>query len=390
MRIAFLVIGNGRRSNYLDGNSIKTGGGGASGTDTSNILVAEYLANHGHEVVLCTDRLEPQIEKQFLEKGISPPAGKIVNRVAYTDLNFSGIENKVFDILVNNLWFENYEDLPIKVTKGLIYWSHMQWLYGIGNIKKFVTDNKLKLGVISISHWEKQMNLGAIQSFTQEIPNFLTEIIPNPVTDDIIKKVKELNIPKKPGKFVFHAAWARGGEIAYKLIKNLEIKDKELHAFDYLMVAPNYNDPMLISHAGVDKFTVFKHLAECEYYLYPLYTPYQDVHKDTFGCVIAEAIALGVTPITYPLGALPEYFSDFCKWVDVPQPFNVLEMQNEPLTKDYQGIFNTDDYLRKGLNSLYTEPSLKSYVQEKGYDYILSNFSIDIIGQKWVEFINKL
>jgi hypothetical protein len=48
MRIAFVLIGNSRRSNYLDGNTLRYGKGGGSGTDTSTIVVAEQLALHGH------------------------------------------------------------------------------------------------------------------------------------------------------------------------------------------------------------------------------------------------------------------------------------------------------------------------------------------------------
>ena len=40
MRIAILVIGNSRRSNYLNGQNLRYGNGGGSGTDTSSVLVA--------------------------------------------------------------------------------------------------------------------------------------------------------------------------------------------------------------------------------------------------------------------------------------------------------------------------------------------------------------
>ena len=62
MRIAFIVIGNSRRSNYLNGYNLRYGSGGGSGTDTSSVLVAEYLAKQGHEVVFVADKLEPRLE----------------------------------------------------------------------------------------------------------------------------------------------------------------------------------------------------------------------------------------------------------------------------------------------------------------------------------------
>ena len=36
MRIVFTVIGNSRRSNYLNGDTLRYGGGGGSGTDSSS------------------------------------------------------------------------------------------------------------------------------------------------------------------------------------------------------------------------------------------------------------------------------------------------------------------------------------------------------------------
>ena len=65
MRIAFIVIGNSRRSNYLNGHTLRYGNGGGSGTDGSSILMAEHLAKQGHEVVFVTDRLEPRLEEEY-------------------------------------------------------------------------------------------------------------------------------------------------------------------------------------------------------------------------------------------------------------------------------------------------------------------------------------
>jgi hypothetical protein len=126
MRIAFIVIGNSRRSNYLNGHTLRYGNGGGSGTDGSSILMAEHLAKQGHEVVFVTDRLEPRLEEEYRNRGITFVPGREFYGVKYTNIDFEGIENKEFDILVSMLWFHDYKSLPIKVTKSVIYWSHMQ------------------------------------------------------------------------------------------------------------------------------------------------------------------------------------------------------------------------------------------------------------------------
>ena len=98
MRIVFILIGNSRRSNYLDGDTIRYGKGGGSGTDGSTIIIAEQLAKAGHEVVITSDRLEPLLEQTYAAQGLHFNAGKTVRGVTYTDIFFEGVENREFDI----------------------------------------------------------------------------------------------------------------------------------------------------------------------------------------------------------------------------------------------------------------------------------------------------
>ena len=86
MRIVFTVLGNSRRSNYLDGDTLRNGNGGGSGTDTSSIVVAEQLAAQGHDVVLVSEKLEARLQEEYAKKGIHFNAGKKVRGVTYTDL----------------------------------------------------------------------------------------------------------------------------------------------------------------------------------------------------------------------------------------------------------------------------------------------------------------
>ncbi len=390
MRIAFLVIGNSRRSNYLNGETMRYGGGGGSGTDTSSIIVAEELSKHGHEVVYASERLEPNLDKKLESKGLGFVAGKKVRGVTYTDMSFSNIENKEFDILVSSLWFNDYKNLPIKVCKSLIYWSHMQWIYGLSEIIDFVNSNNLKLGIVNISNWEKKMNQRTADSLLNSCPNSLSTIIPNPIMDDIIEEVLSTNPIRKKHKFIFHAAWARGGNVAVEAVRKLNLKDSEFHAFDYLMATHDHKDSFFKLHNGVDKKTLFTHLAESEYFIYPLYTPYQDVHKDTFSCVVAESIALGCIPVTYRLGALPENFEGYCSWLDFPSGSDSEKMQNEPLSKDLNGIFKCSDNIVEKIIFLENNPNLKDKVKQEGKKFILDRFNSQKVGNMWIDFINQL
>jgi len=391
MRIAFILIGNSRRSNYLNGETLRYGGGGGSGTDTSTILVAEYLASQGHDVVVVTEKLEPLLEKTYAEEGKFFPRGETIRGVQYTDIDFNHIDNKEFDVLVNSLWFQDYNKLPIKVTKSLIYWCHMQWIYGIDETVNYAKENNLSLGFVNISEWEKEMNKGVIESAINRYENTKTKLIPNPICDDIVEEVLSENIQRKPHKFIFHASWARGGNVAIDAVEKLNFPDKEFHAFDYLITIHDHQHPYFYRHDGVDKKTLFRHLAESEYFLYPLYTPYQDVHKDTFSCVVAEAIALGAIPITYPLGALPENFDGYCQWIQFPDGIEQEKLQKESLTKDLEGNFkNNIEYILNSINYLENNPDIKNNIRENGKKYILDAFNIKKIGNMWIDFLNNL
>jgi glycosyltransferase involved in cell wall biosynthesis len=392
MRIAFIVIGNSRRSNYLNGFNLRYGNGGGSGTDTSSVLVAEYLANQGHEVVFVTEKLEPQLEAEYQSRGRKYVPGESFYGVKYTNLDFDGIENKTFDILISMLWFHDYKKLPITVTKSLIYWSHMQWVYGINEITDYVKENNLSLGFVHISDWERGMTGDLSQSIKDRENDVNVQIstIPNPIMDEMINQVVSSNPKRKPHKFVFHAAWARGGNVAVQAVRELNFPDSEFHSFDYLMATHNHQDPFFNLHNGVDKKTLFTNIAESEYFIYPLYTPYQDVHKDTFSCVVAEAIALGAIVVTYPLGALPENFDGYCAWLDFPPNTNPEQMQKEALSKDLEGKFNYTANIVEKIKFLEENPQIKDEIRQKGKDYIVSKFNVNTVGQMWDDLISKL
>jgi glycosyltransferase involved in cell wall biosynthesis len=391
MRIVFIVLGNSRRSNYLTGETLRYGGGGGSGTDTSSIVAAECLAKAGHEVVFAFDKLEPQLEESY-EKFVP---GTKINGVQYTFREtFEGIDNLEFDVLISSLWFQDYENMPIKISKALIYWSHMQWVYGLDEMIRYVNNNDLNFAFVHISSWQKEMVQGCVDHMKNNMKNFKKEVlIPNPIMDDIVKEVESLNIVRKPHKFIFHASWARGGNVAHEVVKRLPYEDKELHAFDYLMTIHDHRDSFFHIHQGVDKLSLFKHLAESEYFLYPLYTPYQDVHKDTFSCVVAEAIAMGTIVLTYPLGALPENFSEYCVWVDPPKGMtqeDLANMQKDSLSKDLEGRFrdNEEAFVEK-IKYLEENPQIKQKYKSGG-NYIIESFNAEKVGNMWNELIHDL
>jgi len=390
MRIAIIIIGNTRRSSYLNGYSIRYGGGGASGTDTSSILVGEYLAKQGHEVVIVTDKLDDPLEQEFKNRGEVYVPGSISYGVTYTNIDFEGVKNKTFDVLINMLWFDKYKELPIKVTKSIVYWAHMQWVYGTEELRQFAIKNNISVGVVNVSGWQKKMSQGTIDYLKNNYNRVRQLTISNPIFDEMIKEVNSTNPQKKKGKFIFHATWPTGGTVALDAVKQVNIEGKEFHALDYFISVDHSDEKWFYNHKGCDRKTVFSHLAESEYFIYPLWTIHQVVRRDTFACTVAEALAMGTIVLTYPLGALPEVFKDCCVWLDAPPGVDLDYLQSQDLARDENNLFKYTKNIVDKIHYLEKNPDIKEHYKNVGKKYIMDNYNIEKIGKVWVNFLNEL
>lgn len=354
MKIVFLLVGTEGRPVVLNGETIRYGKAPSSGTDQSVILVSEYLVSKGHDVTIVLHKTDKQS----------------CRGVKYTDFSYEGLVGSDVDVLVSALWFDKYKDIPFKVTKGLVYWYHMAWVYCINEMIEFCNDHKLKMGFVNVSKWAQSQNEWSIKLGQSSIENTVDTIIPNPIMVDLIDEIEsEEAVQKRERSSIFHAQYGRGGDVAHRTLKDLGWED--MHLFDYVNPAN-----------GTDKKIVFRKLLESDYFIYPLYHPNGCVYKDTFSCSVAEAIASGVIVVTYPLGAIPEYFSDGCVFIDFPEETNMDKMLSETVTCDAQYMDSIDTVKRKILD-IENTPGLKETIRSRSKNTIKSRFSIDVVGMLW-------
>jgi len=360
MRIAFILPGTESRLKPLNGYSIRYGSAACSGTDQSVIFVAEHLAKKGHEVVISLDNVDE--------------TGSVIENVIYTNRLFEKIENKEFDILITCLWMGDYKNIPIKVTKSLIYWYHLAWGYSMSEILDYVKEHNLTFGMVCPSKWCESHVKHDWEYFSSNmsLPSS-KKIIPNPIDTNLAKKTIEKNNQRSAKSSVFHAQGNRGLHLVERVLSELQWPKAKI--MDYL------------DHSiGQDKQCVFDYLSKGEYFIFPLMTDDWTVYKDTFSCSVAEAIALGCIVITYPLGAIPELFKDNCIFLNFPEGSDIKNLLEERLTRGATYLNNTENIKNK-LIELEANPTLKEKIRENAFSFIENNFSIKLVGEMWDEFI---
>jgi glycosyltransferase involved in cell wall biosynthesis len=359
MTIVFTLPGTEPRPKVINGETTRFGGAACSGTDQSVILVSEYLASNGYDVTIVLHKTD----------------FKTINNVKYTDFSYSGISKEV-DILIANLWFDDYDKLPFRVTKSLFYWYHMAWGYSMAEIEKFCLHYQLDLNLIYPSSFALSQTISCFDDYRNKGISTKNFIIPNPLDEELIEKVLKEPIERNKKQVIFHAQYGRGGDVAKRALEEFNSEYK-LEVLDYI-------NP----ENGVDKLTLFRKLAGSEIFLFPLYHPNGTVYKDTFSCSVAEAIALGVKVITYPLGAFTEYFNEGCYYANFPINADINDLARERVSLDAHYMKETDT-LVEALDIVVN--NTPEYL--KNLDYTTSNFrtrlGINRIGKEWLDIIKK-
>ena len=369
MKVLYLLTGNECRNGPVNGDTIRANVG-ASGTDQSTILVAEYLANKGFDVTIAAPN------------GGVP--GSKIRGVIYTNMNFDGIEDKSFDVLINTLWFQDFKSLPITITKGIVSITHVPYVFGFDQIKELITENNLLYGVVHLSNWCKDLNTACAHALC---PTVFEAVIPNPLMTDVIEDIMRSPQPQRnEHDCIFHAAWVRGGHLALKSIKEMGWDDGKIYIFDYLMGM--HHDPQIASMGSVGKKQVLERIAQCGYFVYPLVREDGEIHKDTFACVIAEACAMGAIVITYPVAALPETYEDVVHWLPFPNDTKDLDhILTAPLSHDT--AFLQNDAIKDALKFFDENPVARDKLRLKAKEFVMHRYSVERIGKMWSDYLGN-
>ena len=185
----------------------------------------------------------------------------------------------------------------------------------------------------------------------------------NAVNDEIFTN-NDLDYASKKGNFVFFASYERGGEICVKIFNKLvkTYPDIKLHITSYEPEDKSRissNNKNILKYSSLSKKEIKLLLDKCDYFIYPLVNHHTgSVHHDTFACVVLEALACGVSVITWDVACLKNVYRDNiylipppkCQGYDPLQPFatnkNMLSDESIKLFVDKVKSIESDQNLK--------------------------------------------
>lgn len=341
----------------MDGELIRTGGSGVSGTEQSAVLVAEHLAGKGHDVAIVTFNANLSFEK--------------VRGVWYTNFTYMGLQNIDVDLLVVHSMHTIFR-FPFQSVRCLVTWCVCAGIQHQAAIARFVAEKKCTYGIVHISKWAEAVT-------RVDIPVHFAVQIPNPVMFDVLERFYDT--PKKPKSMVFHAVWERGGDVARRVYDKLGWASQggTFSVFDYN-----------IPEKSADKFTVLQTVAESEYFVFPLVLPSGSISKETFACVAAEACALGAILITIGCGSLPQFYGQSAVFVPFPADCDVHGVVHASSTTDVRFLSEdmVDQYVAI-INYLESNPDKKARIRKAAKEN-MQQFSIESVGVFWSQLVEKI
>jgi hypothetical protein len=338
-----------------DGSSIRTGGVGLSGSHQSFVLAAEYVAAHTpHNIYL-----------------LNYGNGTNVNGVTYVS-ETCDLPSDIHAIVVPP-WTQS---LPINLgaTQRLIVWYHCP---DYTETLHRIVSASTKVTFVHISQWSKD---NVYKVFRGLLP-VQDVIISNSLMLDCLPQNIDFS-STRPNNSIFMACWERGGVIAQRCWDKLKTIESGVWG-DFIV--RSYSED---GKVRADKAQVYKTLCNARYLIYPLINPENGlIHRDTFACVVAEAILCGVEVLTYPVAALKEYYDGLVTWI--PLPVSVETVNNPYCTPSVPqlGSLAQDEAIMWLIQDIHKNYANRESLRQYRAQEVAKRFHPETCLKKWVDTV---
>lgn len=372
--VLFHMPADGNNYARWDGYSIRNGGHGISGSHQSFVIIAEQLVKAR---VISTAYLY-----------------NFCNDVVVNGVNYISDNQKVaseIDTLVipswyakNNVTFSNIKQ-QYPQLKRLVVWFQCQLLDGTMAESLTQMTPQVEVVFMHVSQWSR---LNIMKMMPSKLLERVSKhyVIPNPLMSDCLSVY---NAESRGTDAVFFACFERGGEVAERVWKALKKHEPSVWgSFKSLQ----YN----VQNACNDKMSLFATLSTARYFIYPLVLPPSynsySVHRDTFGCCVAEALANGVEVLSYPVGALEEHYGDMVHWIPFPPRVTKEIINNSVYDPKVPELFGDVqvavivEMMRK-LNDTYNERATQRQLTA---EKVRQLYNAERVGKMWMVSIDDM
>jgi hypothetical protein len=278
---------------------------GLSGSHAAAIYLSEAFASLGHFVYFMADSVEVGAYK-----GVHYIQPDMVTEI---DCDVLITTNNMMDLMLLTRF-------PFKVKKVLMTMHNDPLLTEGAHTYVMSQYHPEKYAFMHVSEFTKANVL-----FTQQwIDRFEQQVLYNSIDIDEIPLPIDFTAKKK--HFVFFACLERGGEISFQTATYFP--DFEFHTITYafhhsrktiqelFQVYDEYKQLVILSNGSKDM--IYQELRIAKYFVYPIVNiETLQIHYDTFGYVVLEALLHGVVVIAPRMGCFEELFDDAIAYVEV-------------------------------------------------------------------------
>lgn len=378
MYIGLLVLKDEKRKPW-NGETSRFKNVGVCGTVQTTILIAEYLASKKHIVDIYSNNI---VKSTY-------------NNVNYKNINELNINTEIL-IVPSHICFTDY-DKSInlqKIKKFIILYQCTEFVEEDSLINFKNKYQNIEIIGVYPSEWTKNA------SYIYKIDHIFNKkyVIPNPLMLDVLQSKDIINFERKLN-FITNCTFERGGYFSLKVLNSLPIIPNKITIMDYLInidyEISTFNN--IINNIEIipsaDKETVLTKLGESSYFLYLLTLPSGIVHKDTFACCVAEALAMGTIVLTWKVAALPEMYPENSGIVYMPFPKNVnissIDGINSYEKTIEQNLLSEDakQIVINTIMELESNPDRKKELRLKGIEYSRNHYRSEVVCKQWDDVI---
>ena len=352
-----------------DGNTLRTGNHGFSGTHQSIVAMAELMAAEGYNVYISFRTCRPK---------------SIVNGVTYiTTEMIPSIEKDVI-VIVAPSWIDPTVGFRWVSLQKYVIWTHTKELF----------PNEALLKTFWMKYPACKIYLNTITNFVQRFLDtkysyhkkyvYRVGNVHNPMLLDMIQPVTQ----KNPESFIFHSSFERGGALACRVFDTLNLPQKTMEICSYNPEDLELSEKYIISTKN--KKEVFELLAKTEYFIYPgVSSKDYRLYKETDSLVVAECLLHEVIVLAFKVGALYENYGDCVAWIPFPDETN-LEYINQLRDTFHPELMSEEvvNSICKIIYDLEANPSKKEELKKKGKDHVQKQRNPKIIKEKFFKLLD--